>query len=156
VANTMTTGLSAVSGLTFPEVYGRDDTRRLAIALGAEALAVGHRLGFGLRPVFGVAPERWQAAGAGQRDAIADAMRAMAAQSGSMVEGGISGTLQDITKRRRTEVDYFNGYVAERARACGVAAPTHAALAAMIRRMESGELAPAEARLAELQHGAAA
>jgi 2-dehydropantoate 2-reductase len=156
VANTMTTGLSAVGGLTFPEIYRRDDTRRLAITLGAEALAVGHRLGFGLRPVFGVSPERWQAAGAGEPDAIADAMSAMAAQSGSMVEGGISGTLQDLTKRRRTEVDYFNGYVAERGRACGVPTPLHAALAAMIRRMEAGELAPAEVHLAELARAAPA
>jgi 2-dehydropantoate 2-reductase len=156
VANTMTTGLSAVGGLTFLDVYRRNDTRRLAIALAAEALAVGHQLGFGLRPVFGVSPERWQAAGAGQRDAIAEAMSAMAAQSGSMVEGGVSGTLQDLTKRRRTEVDYFNGYIAERGRACGVATPTHAALAAMIRRMEVGELAPSEAQLAELVHSATA
>jgi 2-dehydropantoate 2-reductase len=70
-----------------------------------------------------------------------------------MVEGGISGTLQDIIKRRRTEVDYFNGYIAERGRACGVFTPTHAALAAMIRRMEVGEFAPSEARLAELMQG---
>jgi 2-dehydropantoate 2-reductase len=152
----MTTGLSAVGGLTFPEVYRRDDTRQLAITLGAEALSVGHRLGFGLRPVFGVSPERWQAAGAGQRDPIAEAMSAMAAQSGSMVEGGISGTLQDLTKRRRTEVDYFNGYIAQRGRACDVATPLHAALAAMIRRMEAGELAPAEACLAKLARAASA
>ena len=154
VANTMTTGLSAVGGLTFLDVYRRDDMRRLAIELAAEALAVGQQLGFGLRPVFGVSPERWQAAGAGEHDAIAEAMNAMATQSGSMVEGGVSGTLQDLTKRRRTEVDYFNGYIAERGRACGVSTPTHAALAAMIRRMEVGEFAPSEARLAELVHGA--
>ena len=80
----------------------------------------------------------------------------MAAQSRSMVEGGISGTLQDLTKRRRTEVDYFNGYVAERGRAYGVPTPTHAAVTAMIRRMEAGESTPSEARLAELVQTATA
>ena len=156
VANTMTTGLSAVSGLTFLDVYRRDDVSRLAIKLAAEALAVGHRLGFQLYPVHGVPPERWQAAGAGDPDAIAEATSAMAAQSRSMVEGGISGTLQDLTKRRRTEVDYFNGYVAERGRAYGVPTPTHAAVTAMIRRMEAGESTPSEARLAELVQTATA
>jgi 2-dehydropantoate 2-reductase len=156
VANTMMTGLSAVSGLTFLDVYRRDDTRRLAIKLAAEALAVGHRLGFQLYPVFGVAPERWQVAGSGQDDAIAEAMSAMVAQSNSMVAGGISGTLQDLTKRRRTEVDYFNGYIVERGRACGVPTPTHAAVASMIRRMEAGELDPSDARLEQLAQNARA
>lgn len=153
VANTMTTGLSAVSGLTFLDVYRREDTRRLAIKLAAEALAVGHRLGFGLYPIFGVAAECWQAAGAGQPEAIAAAMNAMANQSGSMVEGGVSGTLQDLTKRRRTEVDYFNGYIAQQGSACGVDTPTHAAIATLIRRMETGELLPSEGRLSGLLTG---
>jgi len=150
VANTMTTGLSAVSGRTFLDVYQRGDTRRLAIKLAVEALAVGHRLGFQPTQVFGVPPERWHAANAGRPDALVETMGAMAAQTSSMVEGGISGTLQDLIKRRRTEVDYFNGYVAERGRACGVPAPTHAAVADMIRRMEAGESGPSEARLAQL------
>jgi 2-dehydropantoate 2-reductase len=150
VANTMTTGLSAVAGLPFLEVYRRDDTRRLAISLAAEAFAVGQRLGFALQPVFGVSPHRWQAADAGEGDAISEAMNAMAAQRTTMSEGGISGTLQDLTKNRRTEVDYFNGYIADQGRACGVPAPTHEAVAALIRQMERGEERPAEEHLSAL------
>ena len=59
-----------------------------------------------------------------------------------MVEGGLSGTLQDLLKGRRTEVDYFNGYVAEQGTGHGVPAPTHAALASCLRRMEAGEIRP--------------
>jgi 2-dehydropantoate 2-reductase len=58
-------------------------------------------------------------------------------------EGGRSGTAQDLAKRRRTEVDFMNGYVAERGTACGVPAPTHAAIAALVRRIERGVLEPA-------------
>lgn len=150
VANTMTTGLSAVAGLPFLEVYRRDDTRRLAISLAAEAFAVGQRLGFALQPVFGVLPRRWQAADAGEGDAISEAMDAMAAQRATMSEGGISGTLQDLMKNRRTEVDYFNGYIADQGRACGVPASTHEAVAALIRRMESGKDRPREEHLSAL------
>jgi len=149
VANTMTTGLSAIAGLPFLAVYGREDTRRLAIALAAEALAVGERQGFAPK-IFGISSQRWQAAGAGERDAVTEAMRAMAAQRATMVEGGVSGTLQDLAKNRRTEVDWFNGYIADQGRACGVATPTHAALAALIRRMEAGEIRPSENHLSSL------
>jgi ketopantoate reductase len=37
----------------------------------------------------------------------------------------------------------MNGYIAERGAACGVPAPTHAAIAALVRRIERGELEPA-------------
>ena len=62
----------------------------------------------------------------------------------------VSGTAQDLAKQRRTEVDYFNGYIASRGQECGMPAPTHAALATMIQKIERGELLPSEANLAEL------
>ena len=151
VANTATSGLSAVSGLSLIEVYRRDDTRRLAIHLAAEAFAVGGMLGFGLQPLFGASPERWLAAGQGDAEAVVDVMNAMAAQTASMVAGGLSGTLQDLSKGRRTEVDYFNGYVAKRGKECGVDTQTHRSLADLIRRMERGEEHPSERNLLQLQ-----
>jgi 2-dehydropantoate 2-reductase len=92
--------------------------------------------------LFGVAPARWAAAQAGDAMALADVMDALAAETASMVEGGQSSTLQDLLKGRRTEVDYFNGYVAAEATRCGVPAPTHAALAATLRHMEGGGARP--------------
>jgi 2-dehydropantoate 2-reductase len=77
-------------------------------------------------------------------------MDAMAAQSATMTAGGVSGTLQDLTKGRRTEVDYFNGYVAAQGAKTGIATPAHAAFAALIRRMERGEDRPALHHLAQL------
>jgi 2-dehydropantoate 2-reductase len=150
VANTVTSGLSAVCGLTLVEVYRREDTRRLAIPLAAEVLAVGQKLGFALQPLFGAAPDRWQAASEGDEKAASEVMAAMSAQTSSMVEGGQSGTLQDLTKGRRTEVDYFNGYVASQGRECGVPTPFHEALATLIRRMERGEEHPSEQNIARL------
>ena len=45
-ANAVTSGLSGVSGLPLIEVHRRADTRRLAVRLGAEVLAVGAALGY--------------------------------------------------------------------------------------------------------------
>ena len=65
-------------------------------------------------------------------------------------EGGRSGKAQDIAKGRRTEVDFMNGYVAARGAECGIPAPTHSAVAALVKRVERGELAPARGLLDKL------
>jgi len=141
-ANALSSGVSGVSGLTLMEVYRREDTRRVAIQLGAEACAVGCALGCQLSSLFGLSPDKWSSAAQGDPTALAEVMRALADQTANMVEGGQSGTLQDLLKGRRTEVDYFNGYIAAQARASGLAAPTHEAIAALVRRMEAGEARP--------------
>ncbi len=139
-ANTMTSGISGLAGLSLKQVYSRDDTRRIAIRLGAEAITVGEALGFRLQKLFGAPPSVWCRAAAGDADALADALDAMAAQAASMVEGGMSGTSQDLSKGRPTEVDFFNAFIAREGTRLGVPAPTHARLAALIIEAEHGRL----------------
>ena len=150
-ANAMTTGLSGLGGYSLKEVYTRDDTRRLAVRLGAEALAVGEALGFGVPKLFGLPPGTWRAADRGDVAAHAAAMQALATQAESMVEGGMSGTLQDLRKGRPTEVDFLNGYVAREGGRIGVPSPTHGNVAAMIREVERGARAVAPSNLEDLQ-----
>lgn len=138
-ANTMTTGLSGLTGLSLQEVYTRDDTRRAAVRLGAEALELGRAMGFEVPALFGVEAKAWHEATSGSSAALAAAMGALAAQAASMVEGGMSGTLQDLLKQRPSEVEFFNGYVAREAPRHGVRAPTHRLVADLIRAVERGE-----------------
>ena len=140
-ANTMTTGLSGLTGLTLREVYTRDDTRAIAIRLGAEALAVGAALGFEPPSLFGVPSGIWQAAAAGDAGARVRAMEALRAQAATMTEGGRSGTLQDLLKKRPTEVEFFNGFIAREGDRIGLPVPAHAIMAAMIREAERGRRA---------------
>jgi 2-dehydropantoate 2-reductase len=49
----------------------------------------------------------------------------------------ISSTAQDIRRGKPTEIDALNGYVAERARALGIAAPVNRALHALVKLRES-------------------
>lgn len=139
-ANTMTSGLSGLTGLSLKAVYSRDDTRRIAIRLGAEAISLGRAMGFALERLFGLPGEAWISAAAGDAEATATAMDAMAVQAASMVEGGMSGTLQDLSKGRPTEVAFFNGFIAAEAARLGLAAPTHARVAALIAEAEAGTL----------------
>lgn len=139
-ANTMTTGLSGLTGLSLIETYTRSETCGIAVRLAAEAIAVGEALGFRLEALFGAAPRVWRDAAAGDDAARAAAREAMARQAATMVEGGMSGTLQDLRKGRPTEVAFFNGFIAAEAERLGIAAPTHARITALIAEAEQGRL----------------
>lgn len=138
-ANSMTTGLSGLTGLSLRDVYSRTDTRAIAIRLGAEALAVGRALGFDAPVLLGVPAQAWHEAAAGEPAARAQAMEALSKVAGTMTADGMSGTLQDLTKGRPTEVAFFNGYIAAEGRRAGVSVPGHAAIAEMIREVERGQ-----------------
>jgi 2-dehydropantoate 2-reductase len=118
-ANTMTAGLSGLTGWSLIETYTRADTGGIAVRLAAEAIVVGEALGFRLPSLFGITPAVWCDAAAGLSAALTAALDAM-------VEGGMSCMLQDLRKGRPTEVAFFNGFIAAEAQRLGIAALTAA------------------------------
>jgi 2-dehydropantoate 2-reductase len=48
---------------------------------------------------------------------------------------------QDMAKGRRTEIEFMNGFIAEKGAEVGVTAPTHAMLTEVVMRVERGEIA---------------
>ena len=54
---------------------------------------------------------------------------------------------QDIRKGRRTEIEFMNGYIAERGNYIGVPAPTHAKLVEIVKKVERKEVKAAPALL---------
>lgn len=143
VANSMTSGLCGVLGMSLNEMIEWAPSRRAQIRLGAEAIRVGEALGFAMEPIRGEAAERWLAAAAGDAAALAEVEATMRRLNARRTGEGRSGTAQDLAKSRRTEVDFMNGYIARKGREVGLPAPAHEALAALVKRMEAGELAPA-------------
>ncbi len=146
-ANTMTTGLCGASGLDLNQVVEYAPARRLQVRLAAEAIRIGTAAGFKLESIRGYGAEKWLSAAAGNAAALAEIEQGMLEGLRRRPEGGRSGTAQDLAKQRRTEVDFMNGYVAAKGDELGVPAPTHAAVAALVRRVERGELAPARENL---------
>lgn len=147
-ANTMTTGICGVTGLNLNEIVLDQRARRLQIRLAAEAIRVGHALRFNLVAIRGVAPEQWLAADAGDSAALRQVEAHMLEGVRHRPEAGWSSTAQDIAKGRRTEVEFMNAYVAARGAKTGVPAPTHAAMAALVRQVERGETIQAPDNLA--------
>ena len=147
VANTMTSGFSAVIGLGLKEVFGDRVCCRVMLRLAAEAIEVGAASGYATEAIFGRAPDVWLQANAGDAEALGEVASAMRIQYEVVTEGAVSGTLQDLRKGKRTEVAFMNGFVATQGAALGVATPMHAEVASMLRRMEEGRDMPGKHHL---------
>jgi len=147
VANSMTSGVCAVSGLTFTQMYEHPGARQLIIRLAAEAIELGRVLGFELESVYGTDPAVYLAAARGDVEMLARLECSMRTAQVNSLDGGRSGIAQDLAKGRRTEVDYISGYVAARASEVGLTTPTQSAITAMVHAIERGELQPGVANI---------
>jgi 2-dehydropantoate 2-reductase len=143
--NAMRNGLSAVTGVLGRDIDQDVEMRRLTIRLGAEAVRVGRALGYDIEPVGKLDPGKLQAAGEGDAAALAGIEALLLEEGAKGTRGALQrpSTGQDIVKGRRTEIDFINGYVANKGDEIGVPAPLNRALTRLVKRIERGELAPA-------------
>ena len=141
VINSMRNGLSAATGLSGNQRDGREDTRRLSIRLGSEAVRVGQALGYNLETMLGMEPETLGRAGEGSGDALAEIEHILIEGSRGRDDDQRPSMGQDMFKGRRTETDFINGFVAEKGVEIGVPALTHAKMNAAVKRVESGAVA---------------
>jgi 2-dehydropantoate 2-reductase len=50
----------------------------------------------------------------------------------------LSSTAQDVARRKPSEIDHLNGFVARRGRELGVSVPINQTLAALVKLVEAG------------------
>ena len=140
--NVMRNGVSAATGLSGNECDRDDRIRRFSIRLGAEAVRIGQALGYALEPIQKIAPEVLAAAGSGDAAALDTAegtiLATLAAGQRSAKQRPSMG--QDMMKGRQTEIDQINGFVVAEGAKAGLAAPANAALTAMVKRVERGDI----------------
>lgn len=147
-ANSMHNGLAACTGLGHTGVYGQAQTRSIAIRLGGEAIRVGRALGFNLESIRGISAHALEAAAYGDVAARTSVDEIIAGWMGRMTEEGRPSMANDVIKGRRTEIEYINGTVVEKAKEVGVPVPTQTAMLDVIRRIERGEVQPGLGNLA--------
>jgi 2-dehydropantoate 2-reductase len=140
VINSMRNGLSAATGLSGNERDNREDTRRLSIRLGSEAVRVGQALGFRLETMLGMEPETLARAGEGNTDALTEIENLLIEGSKGRADDQRPSMGQDMFKGRRTETDFINGFVAMKGAEIGVPAFTHAKMNEAVKRVERGEI----------------
>jgi 2-dehydropantoate 2-reductase len=140
--NGMRNGLSAATGLSGNECDTNEHIRRFAIRIGSEAVRIGQALGYSLEKIQNIEPEVLALAGEGDAAALDTAESTLLAS----VKAGQRSALQrpsmgqDMLKGRKTEIDFINGFVAAEGVRAGLAAPANAALTAVVKRVERGEI----------------
>jgi 2-dehydropantoate 2-reductase len=139
--NAMRNGVSAVTGLA-GNARDRDAAiRAFAIQVGGEAVRVGQALGFDLGAVDRLDPERLALAAAGDQLAMDEVSAIMIAGTNlGRSDKQRPSMAQDIAKGRRTESDFINGHIVERAGATGLRAPANAYLTELVRKLERGQI----------------
>ena len=137
--NCMGNALAGLSGLGSAEIRLEPGPRRIAIQLGAEAVRVGRALGHEIEPLIGIAAQRIVDAAEGR--GLADVEADLAAEAKRRT-GGRPSFLQDVMKRRRTEIDFLNGYVVAQGRTVGVPTPFNEAIVAAVHAHPVGRLTP--------------
>jgi 2-dehydropantoate 2-reductase len=137
--NCMANPMAGLSGYGSAEVRSEPAPRRIAIYLAAEAIAVGRASGYEVEPIYGIDPQRFVDAAAGR--GFEEVERDLAA-SARHLAGGRPSLLQDVLKRRRTEIDYLNGYVSREGRQRGIKTPVNDAVVDLIHRHGVGTLRP--------------
>ncbi|RPI41272.1 MAG: 2-dehydropantoate 2-reductase [Betaproteobacteria bacterium] len=142
-ANTITHGLLGATGLDNRVVYlERGKMHRLGVKLAAEAIEVGRAHGFQLGTVLGIEPDAWLSGARRDPAGLRRLDEGLRAWMATLIEPSRSSVGRDVMRGRRSEIDFTNGLVAEKAAEIGVPAPTHAAVTELVRRIDRGTLKP--------------
>ncbi|WP_419926336.1 ketopantoate reductase family protein [Candidatus Poriferisocius sp.] len=148
VMNCMSNPVNAVLGGRARVCREQPGPRRVSLACGSEAVAVGQAQGHQIEPVSGIDAERILVGGAGGpgADDLAADWEATAAEVGE-VKGSMP---TDIERGRKTEIDSFSGFVRLEGMRLGIPTPANDAVYEMVGEIESGARVPSPQNLGEL------
>jgi 2-dehydropantoate 2-reductase len=151
VQNGMGNGVSAATGLSSNACASMEAIRRFQIRLAGEGIRVGQALGYQMEKIRGLDPERIARANEGDTAAFSEVDAVLTPKAGANPRADIQrpSMAQDILKGRRTEIDAMNGFIAAKGAEAGVPAPANARLAAIVTRVERGELEPSPGLLSQ-------
>jgi 2-dehydropantoate 2-reductase len=137
----MANGLSACTGLVSKDILTNDTLRHFTARVGSEAIRVGQALGYTLEEIHHIDPEVIARAGEGDPAARREYDEHRLAEARKPGGGAHRPSMgQDMVKGRRTEIDFINGFIVDKAKVIGIATPANAALTNAVKRVEKGEI----------------
>jgi len=152
VVNAMGNGMSASTGMISRDILLDDTLRHFTARLGSEAIRTGQALGYALEEVFHMDPEIIARAGEGDPAAKRDYDEHRIKEASKPGGGAHRPSMgQDMVKGRRTEIEFLNGFIVDKAKEVGLATPANAALTEIVKRVERGELQPDPKHIRELR-----
>jgi 2-dehydropantoate 2-reductase len=146
--NCMANPVCALTGLGSAGVRLTPGVVELSIGLAAEVVRVGNALGVQVEPISGIPAETYGRCDDGQ---VMEELKTRLAEGARALGEGRPSMYQDVLKGRRTEIDYLNGYVAEKGDEAGVPTPLNEAITLLIKRIERGELKPDMSNIKHLE-----
>lgn len=114
--------ISALAQAPYAQLAARPEVREMQQAIVREVIAVAAADGVTLS---------------------LEASLAATARIAATMPGQLSSTAQDLARRKPSEIDHLNGFVARRGRALGVPTPVNQALHALVKLVEAGHAAAA-------------
>lgn len=139
IVNACITSLGAICGLLLGEMMNRRDARRIFLAIIREAVQVADQMHLTIPPYGGKLNYHTLMKGHSPLDhARRHLMIWIVGQKYKRLK---SSSLQSLERGQKTEVDSFNGYIAERGQALGIPCPVNARLVEMVHEIEQGKRA---------------
>lgn len=140
--NGMRNGVSAATGLGGNDADRDPAIRRFSIHLGGEAVRIGQALGYELEHIGPLEPNLLARTHEGDARALEEVEALLIAAAASNTRSDLQRPSmgQDMLKRRRTEIEFMNGFIVAKGAEIGLSAPSHARLVEIVQRVERGEL----------------
>jgi len=136
IVNSCITSLGALCGLSLGQMLARPDVRALFIAIMQEAMAVADALHLRVPAYAGRLDYSRFLSGSGFR---ADLRRWLFLRAfGFSYRRLKSSSLQSLERGKKTEIDWFNGYIQRRGAEKGVPTPVNARVVALVKEIEAG------------------
>ena len=151
--NGMHNGVSAASGLSGNTMRQDERIRRVIVKLGGEAVRIGQAQGYRLEDIAGQDAETLARAAEGDRAALdqVDSLMLALRNTQQRSEQQRPSMGQDMMKGRRTEIDFLNGFIVEKASGIGLPSRANAALTEIVHKVERGELKPDPRHITDLR-----
>jgi 2-dehydropantoate 2-reductase len=150
IVNCMRNPVAAATGRGGNANDTDNHTRFLAIRLAGEAIEVGLAHGFQLEKVYGMPAEDLLAATKGDGAALERCEEVLFENMKHRTDKQRPSMGQDIAKGRRTEIDYLNGLVVEKAAELGIPVPANVGIVEAVKKVERGDAKPGPEVVADI------
>ncbi|MCI0439750.1 MAG: 2-dehydropantoate 2-reductase [Chloroflexi bacterium] len=136
--NASSNPVQAMTGLGSQGLAQDPRARLIQIQIAKESAQVGLAHSYDIEPISGIPAEKWARADEG--DVFEELDARFQPRPGARDWKNSMG--QDVAKGRRTEVEFMNGYIAQRGREVGVPTPVNAAITQVVSGIDRGEIKP--------------
>lgn len=133
--NAAFSGLSVTTGLTFGEIAKNRKTRKIALGILRECMAVANALGVTLEPMQGHDMQKMLGGEGVFSRVFASFALPLAMKRHKKLR---SGMLKDVQNGKKCEIDYIDGVVVQRGKEAGVATPLCEKVVELVHGIENG------------------